>query len=231
VRFLFGSLVWLGLIPTVTAGQITGVLGSYVNEEGRDYLGVAVEETLVLTLPDGQVLRSDTPQLAGLDAKKHAAAMKLMGQRVRIAGSPMERHTVHHTTPVLWVADQITPANAKKGQSATPARVEEVPRGSALRAQLFDLARPGAEKTAGQRVKFEGSMKRMGDWVFFAGNVVDTNGRRINVRGVASDTVALWKRGKDGWRVLDVGAGASDAYHRYVWPDKFGVPVELLTHH
>jgi hypothetical protein len=231
VRWLAGTLVFWAALPTLTAGEITGVLGSYVNDEGRSYFGVAVERTLVLKMPDGQVVRSDFPQLAGLDDKKRAAALKLMGQRVRIAGSPMERHTVHHATPVLWVADQITPVKTKKGSSASPPRVEEVAGGSALRAQLFDLARPEVEKAAGQPVKFSGSMKRLGDWVYFSGEVVDARGRPVAVHNLAPDTLVLWKRVNGQWKVLDVGAGITDAYHYEVWPRDFGAPLELLRAH
>ena len=230
MKFRAVILVFLGLIHTLPAGQITGVLGSYVNEEGRSYLGVAVEETLVLKMPDGQVLRSDRPQLAGLDEKKRAAAIKLIGQRVSITGRPMERHTVHHATPVLWDVGEVKLAGRTESSSAVPRRVQEVPRGSALRSQLFDLARPEAEKTAGQPVKFAGSMRRLGDWVYFSGELVDARGRPVAVRNLAPDTLALWKRENGRWKVLDVGAGVTDAYHYDVWPEKFGAPIELLRH-
>ena len=228
VRLLAGALVLCGLIQTLTAGEIVGILGSYTSDEGRSYLGVSVENTLVLKTPDGAVLRSNAPQLAGLDERKHAAAMKLMGQRVRIAGSPMERHTVHHATPVLWVAEQITPAKTRKDSPASRKQVEEIPRGSALRAQLFDLARPAAVKAAGQQVKFAGSMKRLGDWVYFSGELVDDRGRPVSVRNLSPEALALWKRVNGEWKVLDVGAGVTDAYHYYVWPREFGTPMELL---
>lgn len=228
MKALAGVLVLCGLIQTLTGGEIVGILGSYTNDEGRSYLGVSVEKTLVLKMSDGAMLQSDAPQLAGLDEEKHAAAMKLMGQRVRIVGSPMERHTVHHATPVLWVAEQITPAKTKKQSSASQTQVEEIPRGSTLRAQLFDLARPEAEKAAGQPVKFAGSMKRLGDWVFFSGELVDAQGRPVIIRDLASDTLALWKRVNGRWKVLDVGAGVTDAYHYDFWTREFGAPMELL---
>lgn len=221
-------LFLLGSAQLLCAGEITGVIGSYVNDEGRSYMGVAVEQTLVTKTLDGQHVRSDFPQLAGLDAKKHAEAKRLMGRLVRITGRPMERHTVNHATPVLWLAEQFKIAEKTDSSALSSRKIEEVPRGSALRAELFDLARPEAEKTAGQRVRFEGSMKRMGDWVYFSGNVVDTQGRRITVRNLASDTLALWKCVDGRWRVLDVGAGVTDAYHYEVWPRQFGTPMELL---
>ena len=50
---------------------------------------------------------------------------------------------------------------------------QEIPKGSKLRAQLFDLARPTIEKQAGQAVKFAGSQRRLGEWAFFIGQIVN----------------------------------------------------------
>jgi hypothetical protein len=119
----------------------------------------------------------------------------------------MERHTVHHSTPVLWLAQEVGLADEAKPSAAATQRIEEVPRGSALRAQLFDLARPEAEEIAGQPVKFAGRMVRLGDWVYFSGNVVDSKGRKIMVRDLASDTVVLWKREAGRWKLLNAGVG------------------------
>jgi hypothetical protein len=111
---------------------------------------------------------------------------------------------------------------------ASSEKVEEVPRGSTLRAQLFDIARPAAEKIAGQPLKFAGRMVRLGDWVYFSGVVVDDKGRPILVRNLASDTLLLWRRMDGRWELLDAGVGATDAYHYDEWPEKFGAPMQLL---
>lgn len=129
---------------------------------------------------------------------------------------------------MLWAAEKITPAKAKIETSAAPHQVEEVPPGSALRAQLFDLARPEAEKAAGQQVKFAGSMKRLGDWVYFIGKLVDDRGRPVSVRNLSPEALALWRRVNGQWKVLDVGTGITDAYYYEVWPRDFRVPMELL---
>lgn len=221
-------IVLWGLMHALRAGEIVGILGTYNNEEGRSYFGVAVEKTLELEMPGGQVLRSDAPQLAGLDKKKRAAATKLIGRRVRVTGRPMERHTVHHATSVVWIAEEMKLADKADSTATSPKQVEEISRGSALRAQLFDLARPEAEEAAGQKVKFAGTMKRLGDWVYFSGELVDAQGRPVLVRNLAPDTVALWKFVDGKWKVLDVGAGVTDAYHYDVWPGQFGVPMALL---
>ena len=58
---------------------------------------------------------------------------------------------------------------------------KEVPKGSELRATLFELARSTVEREAGQTVKFTGSMKRLGDWAFFNGQIVNAAGNKIQV--------------------------------------------------
>jgi hypothetical protein len=100
-------LASLAPLQTLSAGEITGVLGSFPNEEGGSYFGVAVDQPLVWKSPDGQELKSAFPQLAGLDPEAYAEAELWTGRRVRITGQPMERHTRHHATPVLWLAEKV----------------------------------------------------------------------------------------------------------------------------
>ena len=105
----------------------------------------------------------------------------------------------------------------------------EVPKGSELRARLFDVARSQAEKIAGQKIKFHGSLKRLGDWAYFGGFLVDSNGRKIVVDELSSYCLVLWHREGGAWRVLDFGAGANEPYHLEEWPRKFGTPLELIS--
>jgi hypothetical protein len=76
-------VMWL---PTISAGEITGRLGFFRDEEGAKYFGVAVDRTLVLKSSEGGMLRSDFPQLAGLDQKKYEQAVNWNGRRVRVTG-------------------------------------------------------------------------------------------------------------------------------------------------
>jgi hypothetical protein len=108
-------------------------------------------------------------------------------------------------------------------------RPSEVPKGSELRARLFDIARPQAEKIAGQKIKFHGSLKRLGDWAYFGGFLVDSNGRQIAVDELSSYCLVLWHREGGAWRVLDFGAGANEPYHLEEWPRKFGTPLQLIS--
>ena len=105
----------------------------------------------------------------------------------------------------------------------------EVPKGSELRARLFDVARPQAEKIAGQKIKFHGSLKRLGDWAYFGGYLVDSNGRQIVVDELSSYCLGLWRREGGAWRVLDFGAGVNEPYHLEEWPRKFGTPLQLIS--
>jgi hypothetical protein len=100
-------LASLAAPQSLSAGEITGVLGSFPDEEGGSYFGVAVDQPLVWKSPDGQVVKSEFPQLAGLDREAYAEAELWTGRRVRITGRPMERHTRHHATPVLWLAEKV----------------------------------------------------------------------------------------------------------------------------
>lgn len=104
----------------------------------------------------------------------------------------------------------------------------EVPKGSELRARLFDIARPQAEKIAGQKIKFLGSLKRLGDWAYFGGFLVDINGRQITVDELSSYCLVLWHREEGAWRVLDFGAGANEPYHLEEWPRRFRTPRALF---
>ena len=100
-------LACLAPLPILSAGEITGVLGSFRDEEGGSYFGVAVDRSLVWKSPDGQVVKAEFPQLAGLDREAYAEAELWTGRRVRITGRPMERHTRHHAMPVLWLAEKV----------------------------------------------------------------------------------------------------------------------------
>ena len=108
-------------------------------------------------------------------------------------------------------------------------RPAEVPKGSELRARLFDVARSQAEKIAGQKIKFHGSLKRLGDWAYFGGFLVDTKGRQIQVDELSPYCLVLWHREGGAWRVLDFGAGVNEPYHLEEWPRKFGTPLELIS--
>lgn len=105
---------------------------------------------------------------------------------------------------------------------------KEVPKGSDLRAALFDLARNTVEHEAGQEVKFSGSMKRLGDWAFFNGQIVNAAGKNIQVGPDRSaDTAILWKIVDSEWQMITCAVGMTDVAYAS-WPDTFGAPTDLV---
>ena len=110
---------------------------------------------------------------------------------------------------------------------AALAAPQEIPKGSKLRAQLFDLARPTIEKQAGQAVKFAGSQRQLGDWAFFIGQIVNEKGAPILI-GDSAETLLLWKQENGRWVFLAGEAGATEPFHLEEWPRKFGAPLELF---
>ena len=113
---------------------------------------------------------------------------------------------------------------------ATPAFAEpkEVPKGSELRASLFEIARGNVEHEAGEPVKFAGSMKRLGDWAFFNGTIVHASGGQIRVGpGDSADTAILWRIVDSEWQMITHAVGMTDVAYAS-WPDQYGAPQELI---
>ena len=104
----------------------------------------------------------------------------------------------------------------------------ELEANSELRKSLFNLIRPRAEKIAKQPVKFQGHLRVYRNWAFFTGSSIDANGKAVEYPELGnSDTVALWLRTLDGWKLVDFAAGHSDAFF-IIWPKQYGMPSELL---
>ncbi len=105
---------------------------------------------------------------------------------------------------------------------------KEVPKGSELRASLFDLARSNVEQEAGQPVKFAGSLQRLGDWAFFYGTIVNDEGNQIRVGpGESADTAILWKVVDGEWQMITHAVGMTDVAYAS-WPEQYGAPSELI---
>jgi hypothetical protein len=106
--------------------------------------------------------------------------------------------------------------------------VEPVPMGSALRKELFDSIRPKAEELAEKPVKFAGTMRRDGIWVYFIGQLVDSKGVEVPIGAAESaEALALWKKVGDEWQVLEFRAGFTDALF-LEFPEKYGAPKALF---
>lgn len=105
---------------------------------------------------------------------------------------------------------------------------KEIPKDSELRASLFALARSTVEREAGQTVKFSGSVKQLGDWAFFNGEIVNAAGKKVRVgQGESADTAILWKIVDSDWQVITCAVGITDVAYAS-WPKTFGAPKALL---
>lgn len=104
----------------------------------------------------------------------------------------------------------------------------EVERSNPLRKQLFDLARPDLEKTAGKPILFNGRLQAYRNWALFVGASEDKEGNPIAYPGDGnSDTVALFLRTTKGWVLVDCSGGHSDVFYE-IWIEQYGMPRELL---
>lgn len=109
------------------------------------------------------------------------------------------------------------------------AQPTEVSVESGLRKALFDLLRPVVEKRAGKVALFEGSITAYKNWALFVGSTLDNaSGDSIAFKPDGnSDTVALWLRTRDGWRLVDYQTGHSDVFY-VTWHEQYGVPKVLI---
>lgn len=104
---------------------------------------------------------------------------------------------------------------------------EEVVKGSKLRKELFELARPDIEAVAGRPVLFNGSMKRLDNWAFFSGNIVTADGGPIRVGpGESGDTALLWSLKNGVWFLMEAEVGFTDVIY-LGWSGKHGFPGAL----
>lgn len=105
---------------------------------------------------------------------------------------------------------------------------KEIPKGSELRSALFDIARSTVEHEAGQPVKFAGSLKRLGEWAFFNGQIVNAAGKQIQIGpNKSADTAILWKIVDSEWQMITCAVGITDVEYAS-WPDTFGAPTALI---
>ncbi len=104
----------------------------------------------------------------------------------------------------------------------------EIPTGDSLRKELFDLLRTRLEPKAKQPILFSGSLKAYKNWALFVGESQDKEGKPIAYPELGnSDTVGLWLRTADGWKLVSYEGGHSDVFYD-IWPEMYGMPRELL---
>ena len=124
----------------------------------------------------------------------------------------------------------ITPGSPRRCETFQPpyTKPTELPADSPLRKSLFDLLRPAVARDVKGTVRFEGSLRVFKNWAFFLGRTVDANGKRVRELALDdSDTVGLWLRTADGWRLVDHDVGSSDAFW-LGWTEQYGAPAALI---
>lgn len=121
--------------------------------------------------------------------------------------------------------------------TAQPVRTPKV--GSAERTAILDAIRVPVEKAVKVKVKFSVKVLRVsGNWAFFMGRPLQKNGRPIDysktqyreaiAEGAFDDgAMALLKREKGRWRILDWGLGMTD-YPAGDWVEKRKAPKAIL---
>ncbi len=123
------------------------------------------------------------------------------------------------------------PGSAEWKEIYSPAFTEpdEIPFGSPLRKELFDLLRGPMEKAAEKKgIKFDGQLKAFKNWAFFSGQVLDAAGEPIVFPPVDNtDAAALWLRTRAGWRLVDFATGFGDPAY-WIWVEQYGVPPALV---
>ena len=121
--------------------------------------------------------------------------------------------------------------------AAQPVRTPKA--GSAERTSILDPVRIPVEKVVKVKVKFEVSVLRVsGDWAFVMGRPLQRNGKPIDytktrykesiAAGAFDDgAMALLKREKGKWRILDWGLGMTD-FPAGDWVEKRKAPKSIL---
>lgn len=132
--------------------------------------------------------------------------------------------------PALSQEREITPDSEEWRDLYEPpfAKPTELTADSPLRKKLFDLLRPEVEHIAKEPTRFQGNLRVFKNWALFMGRSLDANGVSLKLPELGNDdTVALWLRTWDGWKLVEFSAGHSDAFY-IIWPEKYGVPRELV---
>lgn len=121
--------------------------------------------------------------------------------------------------------------------AAQPVRTPRA--GSAERTAILNAVRVPVEKIVKVKVKFEVQVLRVsGDWAFFMGRPLQRNGKPIDYSktkykesidaGAFDDgAMALLKREKGKWRILDWGLGMTD-FPAGDWVEKRKAPKAIL---
>ena len=178
-----------------------------------------------------------TLQIYGIDASVDDLISRLVGRSVRVLGQPFGAMTVHHHAPILMEVSQIWPIQAR---STSSQQIVQPPRGSELRAELLDAARPTFEEETGGPIEFV--VKRLnviGDWAFGEVRLQRPGGRPIDwTRTMYAEDYAAGMFDPSGsffllhnagpyWEVVEYATGPTDIAWDG-WRLDYGLPLAMF---
>jgi hypothetical protein len=215
------------------------MLGDFKDAAGRD------EPAFILILPEpvclggedefDNVEDADAIQIYSSDEQVDGSIADYVGETVLVRGQAFGAMTVHHHAPIVMDISSIEHAT----EWAAP-RIVKPPRGSALRAQLLDAARPVFRRETGGPVEFVVvRLNVMGDWAFGEVRLQRPSGQPIDWSATryADDFEAgmfdpaasdfLLRRTSDGWKVVEFATGPTDVVWDG-WRHDYGLPLALF---
>lgn len=205
------------------------------------------EPAFILILPDTVCLSGEdefddvrdarTIQIYSSDEAVDRSVQRFVGQTVSVRGKAFGAMTVHHHAPIIMDISQIEPAPTRSTEAQ---RIVQPKRGTSLRAELLDAARPVFEVETGGPIEFVvRRLNVMGDWAFGEVRLQRPGGVPIDWRRTpyAEDiragmfdpggSVFLLQRTGAGWAVLEYATGPTDVVWDG-WRQDLGLPLALF---
>jgi hypothetical protein len=87
-------------------GEITGKV-EFLQSGEETLLAIRTENPVVMKGEGGEILRAKLLQLAGINQSQWLELKKSVGKIVTAKGRPMEKHTIHHHTEILWLVESL----------------------------------------------------------------------------------------------------------------------------
>ena len=161
-----------------------------------------------------------TIQIYGTNSSVDRSISRSVGQRVQVSGKPFGAMTAHHHSPIIMEVSRIW---TSQGRLSGSQQIFQPKKGSKLRAELLDAARPTFEEETGGPIEFV--VKRLnvlGDWAFGEVELQRPGGAAINwARTKYADDYAegmfdpggtffLLRNAGSRWEVVEFATGPTD---------------------
>jgi hypothetical protein len=205
------------------------------------------EPAFILTLPASVCLRGEdemdnvegapTIQIYGTNSSVDRSISRSVGQRVQVSGKPFGAMTVHHHAPIIMEVSRIW---TSQGRLSGNQQIFRPKRGSGLRAELLDAARPTFEEETGGPIEFVvRRLNVLGDWAFGEVELQRPGGAAINwartkyaddyAEGMfdPSGTFFLLRNAGSRWEVVEFATGPTDIAWDS-WRHDYSLPLALF---